>query len=122
MAWPWSAAVHAEDGVCYLVFAASRQDLTHLIARYIAERAPYVLWPPDAERVLALLDAGYVEGAIDVYFARVGHRWDDEWLCITLSRDDQLPVGARCGRRPDVDAERGRRRHESAVAAERVAG
>jgi hypothetical protein len=39
-----------------------------------------LLWADDAGRVLDLLAAGEVETAVDLYFSRVGDRWDAEYL------------------------------------------
>ena len=50
------------------------------LVRYIKQRCGFTLWPRDARTVISLLDAGRVTDAIEVYFDRVGERWDGEYL------------------------------------------
>jgi hypothetical protein len=41
------------------------------------------LWANDAARVRLLLENGAHADAIELYFALVGQRWDDEWIVVT---------------------------------------
>ena len=76
----FTAIIRAPDGARFSAAAASPELLTQEIAAYISSRCEYVLWEGDACRVQALIAAGSLDGAISLYFARVGERWDDERL------------------------------------------
>jgi len=74
------AIVSGPDGI---QFAASGPDEDKMFAglvRYIKQRCGFTLWPRDAKAVMTLLDAGHTSDAIDLYFDRVGERWDSEYL------------------------------------------
>ncbi len=77
---PWIAAVHAPDGVRLTVAAPTRDELVSRLAEYVRDNARLQLWPADALRVRALLHLGELDAAVAHYFARVGERWDEEWL------------------------------------------
>ena len=77
---PYVAAVHAPDGVRFATAAATRGELVSDLAEYVRDNARVQLWPADALRVRALLHLGELEAAVAHYFARVGERWDEEWL------------------------------------------
>ena len=76
----FTAIIRAPDGACFSAAAATPELLTQEIAAYVSSRCEYVLWDADACRVRALLDAGELDAAISLYFARVGERWDEERL------------------------------------------
>jgi len=76
------AAVYAADGIRLLVAAATPAALTGRIAEHVARHASHQLRSTVARRVRALLAAGRLEDAIDLYFSRVGERWDREYLQI----------------------------------------
>jgi hypothetical protein len=74
------AIVSGPDGIH---FAASGPDENKMFAglvRYIQQRCGFTLWPRDAGTVMTLLDAGRIADAIELYFDRVGDRWDREYL------------------------------------------
>ena len=77
---PYIAAVAAADGIRFATTAATRGELVSRLAEYVRDHARVQLWPADALRVRALLHLGDAEGAVAHYFARVGERWDEEWL------------------------------------------
>jgi hypothetical protein len=74
------AAVFAHDGIRLLTASHSEAGVTERLAAYIQGQADLLLWPGDARRVRALLEVGDTEEAIDLYFARVGERWEREHL------------------------------------------
>lgn len=76
------AAVYAADGigVRLLTAASSAEALTARVATYVERQAEYLLWPADAERVRALLAEGKRREAVELYFAKVGERWERERL------------------------------------------
>ncbi len=76
------AAVVAYDGVRFSCARASRPELIRELAAYVRTRAADQLWPEEAARVNALLEARQLERAISDYFERVGRRWDTEWLLV----------------------------------------
>ena len=84
------AIVHSSDGVRFATAGASRAELVQRLAEYVRRRAPHVLWTDDARHVRALLARGELEAAVEVYFGRVGDRWDAEWLVTTaiVTTDD----------------------------------
>jgi hypothetical protein len=77
----WCAAiVCAADGVRFLAIGPSRASLLARLAQYVEEQAPRKLGPVEATQVHQLLGSGALEVAVDLYFASVGGRWDEEWL------------------------------------------
>jgi hypothetical protein len=91
------AIVHAWDGVRFAAAAASRAELVRRLADHVRRRAPHTLWPADARHVRSLLARGELEAAVEVYFGRVGERWEQEWLVTTaiVVTDDLADGGAR---------------------------
>jgi hypothetical protein len=76
----FTAIVHAADGVRFVARGPNRQSLTEQLVAYILSRCDEVLWPPTARQVRALVEAGRPTEAVDLYFADVGDRWDEERL------------------------------------------
>jgi hypothetical protein len=77
----WSVGVvYAADGIRFLAVCTSRAALLTKLAGYVGEQAPQRLWAADASRVRELLSGGALKRAIELYFASVGGRWDEEWL------------------------------------------
>lgn len=76
------ALVHTPREVCFVTAASSNVALERRLAEYVREHARQQLWPDDAGRVEALLDAGDTGAAIWLYFDTTGARWDEETLCI----------------------------------------
>jgi hypothetical protein len=77
-----TAVVYAADGVRLVATAASHPALTRRIADYVQKHASDRLWPRDAYLVhQALADAAH-EVAVELYFAFVGQRWDEEWIVL----------------------------------------
>lgn len=74
------SVVWAIDGPRFAAVAATEEDCLSQIGRYVAEQAPWQLWPPSAGRVATLLAAGDQAAAVREYFTHVGERWDAEWL------------------------------------------
>lgn len=74
------ALVTGKDGIRLAVIEKSDDGMLRRLSDYVREEAPNALWPKDASQVSALLSAGRWETAIDFYFARVGNRWDQEFL------------------------------------------
>jgi hypothetical protein len=74
------SVVWAIDGPRFAAVAATEEECLAQIVRYVAEQAPWQLWPPSAGRVAGLLAAGDQAGAVTEYFGHVGERWDAEWL------------------------------------------
>lgn len=58
----------------------SAEELAAQIIGYIRERCEFVLWPAPVRQLRALIGDGNLYAAIALYFARVGERWDEEWL------------------------------------------
>ena len=77
------AVVHAADGVRLATAASSRVEIVRRLAEYVQRRLSQTLWPEDARHVRSLLMRGELEAAVEVYFGRVGRRWDEEWLVTT---------------------------------------
>jgi hypothetical protein len=77
------AVVHSWDGVRFAAAALSRVDLVRRLSDYVRRRSPHTLWASDARHVRTLLARGELEAAVEVYFGRVGSRWDPEWLVTT---------------------------------------
>ena len=78
-----TAVIHAVDGVRFIATARHADALAAQIVGYIRERCDHVLWPNCARTVHTLLADGNVHAAIALYFARVGERWDEEYLDVT---------------------------------------
>src|SRR5262245_44301839 len=78
--WNFTAVVYGPDGVRFVACARRSDQLVAQIARYIAGRCDFVLWPEIAEQVRALIEAANPYAAIALYFAHVGERWDEERL------------------------------------------
>jgi hypothetical protein len=74
------AAVYALDGVRFLTAAPSAQELVERLATHVKQSADMLLWPEDAANVLCLLEEGKQHAAVDLYFSRVGQRWEREVL------------------------------------------
>jgi hypothetical protein len=76
----FSAIVSGPDGVRFSTTAISPAVRSSDLAAYIRDRCDYTLWPATALTVRRLLDAGRLDDAIEMYFAHVGSRWDEERL------------------------------------------
>ena len=74
------AIVSGPDGIHFASAGADEDKMFAGLVRYIKQRCGFTLWPRDANEVIALLDAGRTTDAIDLYFDRVGERWDREYL------------------------------------------
>jgi hypothetical protein len=74
------ALVWATDGLRFLTMGPSRASILPALSMYVREQAHLKLWPEDALRVDQLMAGGALDVAIDLYFAAVGERWDEEWL------------------------------------------
>lgn len=74
------SVVWAIDGPRFAAVAATEEGCLTQIVRYVADQAPWQLWPPSACRVASLLAAGDRAGAVTEYFGHVGERWNAEWL------------------------------------------
>jgi hypothetical protein len=74
------AIVSGPDGMQFAAAGADEDEMIAGLVRYIKQRCGFTLWPRDAGEVMALLDAGQTADAIDLYFDRVGDRWDSEYL------------------------------------------
>jgi hypothetical protein len=72
--------VHGRDGVRFTATATTPTALVARLSGYVRRSAGHQLWPADAEVVLALLEKWRFEKAVELYFALVGSRWDEEWL------------------------------------------
>lgn len=77
---PYTAVVHAADGVRFTASASSEAERSSHVLGYVCDRCDYTLWPEAAGEVRALVAAGDAEEAIAAYFLNVGERWDAEWL------------------------------------------
>jgi hypothetical protein len=86
----FTAVVHAADGVRFIAAARRPDELTARVVSYIRERCDYTLWQSDARRVHELIDDRQFDEAIELYFSKIGGRWDVE----------QLELG---GQSPDPD-------------------
>ena len=78
-----AAVVHSPDGVRFAAAGLSRVELVRRLAEYVGCRSSHTLWARDARHVQTLLARGELEAAVEVYFGRVGGRWDPEWLVNT---------------------------------------
>lgn len=74
------AVVSTTDGIVFAAAAPTPEALQTRLVAYIEGKASTVLWPDDAARVAELLARDRPDPAIDLYFARVGERWDAEHL------------------------------------------
>jgi len=74
------AVVHTADAVRLVATAASRGELVRRLAGHVRRCGPDELWAGDWARARALLGGGELEAAVAHYFAKVGQRWDKEWL------------------------------------------
>lgn len=72
--------VTASDGVLFTAVERSSEQATVRLGEYVRLRAQRNLWPTDAEAVMRLLDGDEIGPAVDMYFDRVGDRWDRELL------------------------------------------
>jgi hypothetical protein len=99
------AVVHAPDGVPFATAAPSRAAIVRQLAEYVRSRVNYALWADDARHVRSLLLRRELEAAVEVYFGRVGDRWDAEWLvtAAVVKASGEPNVG---GVHPIVDATR----------------
>jgi hypothetical protein len=79
---PHTAIVYALDGVRLIAAAASRHALMRRVAEYVRRQAGEMLWANDARRVDQLLAERAHEEAVELYFALVGQRWDEEWIVL----------------------------------------
>ena len=80
---PHTAVVYAIDGVRFVAAATSRRALLRRVAQYVERHAGDRLWANDARRVHHLLDVAAHEEAVELYFALVGERWDEEWIVLS---------------------------------------
>jgi hypothetical protein len=74
------AVVCGADGVRYTASGSDERELLSQLVQYVGERCEDVLWASDTREVRRLIAAGQDQDAIEMYFARVGERWDEEWL------------------------------------------
>jgi len=74
------AIASGPDGVYFVAIGGDEQEVTNQLVDYVLLRCEFTLWPDDANEVRSLLDAGRNADAIETYFARVGTRWDAEYL------------------------------------------
>lgn len=78
----YAAVVHTIEDVQLLTAGTSLEEVTGHLARYVGAKADHMLWPRDGQRVRRLLDEGRESEAGELYFARVGERWEREYLKI----------------------------------------
>jgi hypothetical protein len=74
------AIASGSDGVHFVAIGGDEAEVTTQLAEYVLLRCEFTLWPDDANDVRCLLDTGRTADAIETYFARVGTRWDAEYL------------------------------------------
>jgi hypothetical protein len=74
------AIVSGLDGIHFAAAGPDEETMFAGLVRYIKQRCGFTLWPRDANKVMTLLDTGRSADAIDLYFDRVGERWDREYL------------------------------------------
>jgi len=84
---PDSQKMHVATVLCVgevrLVTAAtSRHALERNLADHVRKNARHQLLPQAADKVYRLLDNNRFDRAIEIYFASVGERWDEERLVI----------------------------------------
>lgn len=75
------AIVHSTDGV-HLVTTGPEDAALAEVGEYVRCRAEYQLWSEDAAQLSWLLEQGRVKDAVELYFERVGERWDREYLVV----------------------------------------
>jgi hypothetical protein len=75
-----AAVVHSRDGIRLLTASASAEQTLDAVAQYVLRHADHMLWPVDARQVAGLLAIGRLRAGVDLYFDRVGERWDREFL------------------------------------------
>ena len=80
---PHTAVVYALDGVRFVAAAPSRRALMRRVADYVQRHAAEKLWADDARYVHQLVAGSAHEEAVELYFALVGQRWDEEWIVLT---------------------------------------
>lgn len=76
------AVVHSAGEVRLVTAAVSRSALDEALAEHVHKSARHQLWPEDARRVRRLLSNKQFASAVELYFASVGGRWDEERLFI----------------------------------------
>ena len=76
------AVVHTAGAISFVTAASSRAGLSKRLADYVRRRAGERLWAGDARRLRRLCAAKQFDRAVELYFASVGERWDEEWLVI----------------------------------------
>jgi len=74
------AIVSGPDGIHFAAAGADEDKMFAGLVRYIKQRCGFTLWPRDANAVISLVEAGRMADAIEMYFDRVGDRWDREYL------------------------------------------
>jgi len=84
---PHSKKMHVATVLCagevrLLTAAISRQDLDRNLADHVRKSARHQLLPQAADKVYRLLESNRFDRAIEIYFASVGERWDEERLVI----------------------------------------
>lgn len=90
--------VHGVDGVRLIVAADSRRELVTQLAEYAREHGDHALRPDHARHLRGLLARGELEAAVELYFALVGKRWDEEWLVTAVvALNDRSDVAAVVG-------------------------
>lgn len=70
------AVIHGPDEIYDLVAARNREAMVARLAERLQEDADLQLFRPDADRFRALIEEGRHEEAVEMYFARVGRKWD----------------------------------------------
>lgn len=74
------AVISANDGVVSVLCDWTSNGLLIRLSRYVEENAVAKLWPEVYSRVRELVRVGKREAAIELYFKKVGERWDVEFL------------------------------------------
>ena len=77
---PYTAVIHAADGVRFAAAATNAWSLAWQVVDYIQGRCDDTLWPAIAAEVRGLIAAKQPYAAIGAYFLHVGARWDQEFL------------------------------------------
>ena len=83
-----TAVVHASDGVRFVAMGQCIDQVAAALVDYVRERCDDVLWPREAPRVHALIQARRPYAAIAAYFECVGSRWDEERLEIHVDHSE----------------------------------
>lgn len=91
VATAYGAVILVYEEVRWHAATRTRRELFAALADYVAEQAPFQLWPPEAARVRRWLHRGDLEKAVLYYFATEGRRWDRERLHLALPLE---PKGA----------------------------